>query len=92
MNILVTKECQSMTAFVCFGLFEIQRMLFGLRNVATAYCRLVQADDVILHTGDPDDHIDLLDRTLEAHFHSGIKLKGKKTILSRTPRTTSDSR
>ena len=38
-------------------------------------------DDVILHTGDPDDHVDLLDRTLEAHFQSGIKLKAKKTIL-----------
>ena len=85
-----------MTAFVhCFGLLEFQRMPFGLKNAGAVYCRLVQAvvdevndpgvsaylDDVILHTGDPDDHVDLLDRTLEAHFQSGIKLKAKKTIL-----------
>ena len=37
--------------------------------------------DVILHTFDPDDHVDLLDQTLVAHFQSGIKLKAKKTIF-----------
>ena len=70
-------------------------MPFGLRNAGAAYCRLVQAvkdeinnpgrsaylDDVILHTGDPDTHVDLLDRNLAAHYQSGIKLKAKKTIL-----------
>ena len=70
-------------------------MPFGLKNAGAAYCRLVQAvvdeindpglsaylDDVILHTGDPDAHVDLLERTLEAHYQSGIKLKAKKTIL-----------
>ena len=85
-----------MTAFVCcFGLFEFLRMPFGLKNAGAAYCRLVQAvvdeindpglsaylDDVILHTGDPEAHVDLLERTLEAHYQSGIKLKAKKTIL-----------
>ena len=38
-------------------------------------------DDVTLQTGDPDAHVDLLERTLEAHYQSGIKLKAKKTIL-----------
>ena len=87
MNILVKKDCQSMTAFVCcFGLFEFLRMPFGLKNAGAAYCRLVQAvvdeindpglsaylDDIILHTGDPEAHVDLLERTLEAHFqHPG---------------------
>ena len=70
-------------------------MPFGLKNAGAAYCRLVQAvvdkindpglsaylDDVILHTGDPDAHVNLLERTLEAHYQSGIKLKAKKTIL-----------
>ena len=41
-------------------------------------------DDVILHTGDPDAHVNLLERTLEAHYQSGIKLKAKKTILFET--------
>ena len=82
-----------MTAFVCcFRLFEFQCMPFGLRNAGAAYCRLVQAfmdeindpglsaylDDVILHTGDPDAHVDLLDQTLAAHYQSGTKLKAKK--------------
>ena len=54
-------------------------MPFGLKNAGAAYCRLVQAvvnavnnpglsaylDAVILHTGDPDTQVDLLDRTLE---------------------------
>ena len=94
MNISVKENCQSMTAFVCcFGLFEFLCMPFGLKNAA--YCRLVQAvvdeindpglsaylDDVILHTGDHDAHVDLLERTLEAHYQLGIKLKAKKTIL-----------
>ena len=92
MNILVKENCSSMTAFVsCFGLFEFLLMLFGLRNAGAAYCRLVQVvvdkinypglsaylDDLILHAGDPDGHVDLL----EAHYQSGIKLKAKKTIL-----------
>ena len=96
MNIPVRENCQSMTAFVCcFGLFKFLCMPFGLRNAGAAYCRLVQAvkdeinnpgrsaylDDVILHTGDPDTHVDLLDRNLAAHYQSGIKLKAKKTIL-----------
>ena len=85
-----------MTAFVCcFGLFKFLCLPFGLRNKGAAYCRLVQAvvdeindprlsaylDDVILHTGDSDTHVDLLDRTLAAHYQAGIKLKDKKTIL-----------
>ena len=96
MNIPVKENCQSMTAFVCcFGLFEFLHMPFGLKNAGAAYCRLVQAvvdeindsglsdylDDVIPHTGDPDAHVYLLERTLEAHYQSGIKLKSKKTIL-----------
>ena len=70
-------------------------MPFSLKNAGAAYCRLVQAvvdeindpglsaylNDVILHTGDPEAHVDLLERTLEAHYQSGIKLKAKKTIL-----------
>ena len=70
-------------------------MPFGLRNAGAAYCRLVHAvvdeindprlsaylEDVILHTGDPDARVDLLDRTLAAHYQSDIKLKAKKTIL-----------
>ena len=83
MNIPVKENCQSMTAFVCcFGLFKFLHMPFGLKNAGAAYCRLVKAvvdeindpglsaylDDVILHTGDPDAHLDLLERTLEAHY------------------------
>ena len=51
MNILVRENCQSMTAFVCcFGLFEFQRMPFGLQNAGAAYCRLVQAnmDEIVM--------------------------------------------
>ena len=96
MNIPVKKNCQSMTAFVCcFGVIEFLCMPFGLKNAGAAYCRLVQSvadeindprlstylDDVILHTGGPDAHMNLLERTLEAHYQSGIKLKPKKTIL-----------
>ena len=50
-------------------------MPFGLSNAGAAYCRLVLGvvdeindpglsaylDDVILHTGDPNTHVDLLD-------------------------------
>ena len=75
--------------------WAILRMPCGLRNAGVAYCRLVQAvvdetndprlsaylDDMILHTDDPDAHVDLLDRTLAAYYQSGIKLKAKKTIL-----------
>ena len=70
-------------------------MPFGLRNAGAAYCSLVQAivdeindprlsaylDEVILHTGDPNTHVDLLDQALAAHYQSGIKLNAKKTIL-----------
>ena len=41
-------------------------------------------DDVILHKGDPDAHVDLLERTLEAHYQSGIKLKAVR-LQSREP-------
>ena len=90
MNIPVKESYQSMTAFVCcFELFEFLRMPIGLRNAGAAYCRLEQAvvdeindpglsaylDDLILHTGDPDAHMDLLDQTLV------VVLKAKKNIL-----------
>ena len=38
-------------------------------------------DDVIVHSADADKHVDLLDKTLQAHFQAGIRLKAKKTIL-----------
>ena len=34
-------------------------------------------EDVILHTCEPDAHIDLLDQYLEVHFQSRIRLKAK---------------
>ena len=36
---------------------------------------------MIVHSADPDKHVDLLDKTLHAHFQAGIRLKAKKTIL-----------
>ena len=95
-NIPVDPGSRTQTAFVCiFGLFQFARMPFGLKNAGAAYCRLVQAlvddladpgiaaylDDIIVHSADPDRHVDLLDKTLHAHVQAGIRLKAKKTIL-----------
>ena len=76
-NVPIKPGSQDLTAFVClFRLYAFRRMPFGLRNAGVAYCHLVQSlldtlgcegvlaylDDILLHTWEVDEHLELIHR------------------------------
>ena len=68
-------------------------MPFGLKNAGAVYCRLVAnimadlglesvayyLDDVLIHTRELDEHLDVINKVLQAHLDAGIRLKPSKT-------------
>ncbi len=92
----VRKQDRAKTAFSTpFGLFQFQRMPFGLTNGPATYSRLVQLvlngippsmalpylDDTIIHSRNVDDHLKALARVLQAHRKAGLKLQPSKCQL-----------
>ena len=90
------KGSKHLTAFITpFGLFQWVRMPFGLKQAGAVYSRYVALvlrdlgsdavvhylDDVLGHTKDEDQHLELLQQLLKAHFEAGLKLNAKKTTL-----------
>ena len=78
-----------------YGLFEFQRLPFGLKNAGAVYCRLVAQimdnlglqsvahylDDVLIHTAEVHEHLNSVEKVLEAHLKAGIGLKPLKTLF-----------
>ena len=87
------------TAFITkFGLFEHQRMAFGLCNAPATFQRVIQfvlrgltwtkllsyLDDVIILGNDFEDHLSNLEMTLTRFRKYNLKLKPKKCSLFQT--------
>ena len=96
-NVPIEEDSQDATAFVCmYGLFKFKRMPFGLKNAGAVYCRLVAQimdnlglqsvahylDDILIHTAEVNEHLDSVEKVLEAHMKAGIRLKPSKTLFS----------
>jgi dUTPase len=92
---LAAESC-ALTAFITpFGLYEWVRMPFGLKQAGAVYSRYVSLvlrdlgeksvvhylDDVLGHTEDEEQHLDLLRQLLKAHHEAGLRLNAKKTFL-----------
>ena len=95
-TIPVAEESKKALAFITpFGLYTFCRMPFGARNSGACYSRFVQIcldklrspyalsylDDIIIFTPNIELHIEELERVLEMHKQSGIKLNPTKTYL-----------
>ena len=78
----VEESSRPVTAFAtAFGLYQFNRMPFGLKNASATYCRFVQRlvdilgvpgilaylDDVLVHSEDLDTHVNLLQLVFNAH-------------------------
>ena len=98
-QVAVDEEDKAKTAFITpFGLFEHNRMPFGLCNAPATFQRLMQSclndqifqtllvyiDDIIVFSETFEEHLSRLDRFLTRLSHHGLKIKaGKCTFLSR---------
>ena len=95
-NVPIEDNSQDAMAFNCmYGLFKFLHMPYGLCNTGTVYCRLVTKimdslglksvahylDDVLFHTIGVGEHLDSVEKVLQAHLEAGIKLKPLKTLF-----------
>jgi hypothetical protein len=97
-QIPLKKECQWLTAFVCdAGLFEFQRMLFGLKSASNTFIRCVSkilqpiraytepfVDDMSVFSMAWDEHLKHLDRFLSTIKESGMTLNLKKCSFAQS--------
>ena len=92
----VAEASRPLLAFITpMGLFQYKRMPFGPRNSGAVYARFIEQllsklnsravvaylDDILVFTGDLDEHVQELERVLEMHQRAGIKLRPAKTKL-----------
>ncbi|XP_070819607.1 uncharacterized protein [Chaetodon trifascialis] len=92
----VEESDKEKTAFTTpFGLFEFERMPFGLCNAPATFQRLMQRclgeqltesalvylDDVIVFSRNFSDHLDHLESVFQALEHYGLKLRPEKCQL-----------
>ena len=85
-----------LTAFLTpWGLFEYNRLPFGLQNAVAAYSRLVERalapcskdqvlpylDDVLVHTKTVKEHVQALKQVIECHAQAGLKIHPEKSEL-----------
>ena len=95
-QIPVAPEARKYLAFVTpHGLWTFSRMPFGAKNSGATYSRFVKMvldqlndpavlaylDDVIVHNSDLMEHMETLEKVLEAHRKAGIRLRPSKTFL-----------
>ena len=97
-QVAVNEEDKAKTAFITpFGLFEYNRMPFGLKNAPASFSRLMQSclndqvfqillvylDDIIIFSKTFEEHLEWLDRVLTRLAQHGLKIKPQKcTFLS----------
>ncbi|RXN39428.1 Transposon Ty3-I Gag-Pol poly [Labeo rohita] len=104
---LIFKETPSSSAFTTpFGLFEYQRMPFGVCNGPSTFQRLMQAvmsdlifqvlivylDDILLFSQTFEEHLERLEMVLKRLGETGLKVKlGKCCFLQESVRFLSSS-
>ena len=79
-------------------------MPFGPKNSAAVYARFIEnllrklnsgnvqayLDDVLIHTGTLEEHLDVLERVLELHEYGNLKLRPHKCkIIQKKPESFS---
>ena len=89
----VAKESRPLLAFITHrGLFTYKRMPFGPKNSGAVYARFIEnllrklnlnsvqayLDDVLIHTGTLEEHLDVLEKVLELHEYGNLKLRPHK--------------
>ena len=94
----VTEEDKAKTAFITpFGLFEYNRMPFGLCNAPACFARLMQAclneqifqillvylDDILIFSKTFEEHLERLEMVLKRLREHGLKLKLEKCTFLR---------
>ena len=91
----VEKESRWLTAFVCdAGLFEFQRMPFGLKSASNTFIRCISkilhpiraftepfVDDMSVFSMTWDEHLRHLDEFLQTMKESGLTLSLKNAVL-----------
>ena len=99
-SIKVKKEDREKTAFSAgsYGLYQFKCLPFGLKNAPSCYSRLIKMvmegippsvalvflDDVIVHSKDPDQHLEDLRTVFEAYRQAGLRLKPSKCYIMQT--------
>ena len=98
-QVVMDADSRRKTAFrVPFGLFEYNRMPFGLVNAPSTFQRvmeqclgdmnltelLIYLDDILLYSSSFDVHLETLDKVLTRLGEFGLKVKGKKCSLFQT--------
>ena len=97
-NLSIREGDRPLTAFLTpWGQKQFRRMPFGLCNAPQAYSRLVEMvlrgldprqvlaylDDIIVHSRTMEEHIQMLEKVLEAHQRAGLKIAPAKSFLCR---------
>jgi len=90
-QVAVNEEDKAKTAFITpFGLFEYNRMTFGLKIAPASFSRLMQSclrvfqillvdfDDTITFSRTFEEHLERLDRVLTRLAQHGLKIKPQK--------------
>jgi len=94
----VKKESQCLTAFVCdAGLFEFQRMPFGLKSASNTFIRCISkilypireftepfVDDMAVFSMTWEDYLEHFDKFLHTIQQSGLTLSPRKCSLARS--------
>ena len=98
-QVVMDPDSKEKTAFrVPFGLFQYNRMPFGLVNAPSTFQRvmerclgdmnlteiLIYLDDILLFSPSFDIHLEILDKVLTRLGQFGLKVKGKKCSLFKT--------
>lgn len=94
----VSKESRPLLAFITpRGIFTFKRMPFGPKNSASCYARFIESllrklnsnhcqaylDDVIIYTGDVEEHLREMEAVLALHEEANIKLRPHKCHVFR---------
>ena len=94
----VSEESRPLTAFgTPLGLFQFRKMPFGVLSGPSIYSRtvlkalehlpshfwLVYLDDIIIHSKNTRDHLNHLEKILDAHARAGMKLKLSKCLIAK---------
>ena len=96
MAIPLAPQSRPLTAFTSpLGLWQFNRMPFGLKGAGACYSRFIDSalselgqknlnvylDDVLIYHQDLNRHLDKLEEVLEVHQRAGIRINARKTNL-----------